>query len=362
MSSKDKGAIVVDGAGGFIGGWAAEELHKAWFKVQATDLDSVDLSYLKELGIETRPSNLLDRASLDELLRGASAVVHCAAAFDLSLPLPTLMKINVEGTELLLRACQSAGIERVVHLSTSGVYGIPTAAPVYEDHRIKPVDAYSVSKAKAEEVVNKFKNQGMKITMFRPTNVYGPRGRYTAGVLFPALCILKERGLAIPRFKGGPPINMVHVEDVAGAIRFALEHEATAGEVYNMAETDIYPAGDFFDLIIDQFDLKTRGSLKMRTGLISIMGRIGMFMPASLTVGPVQAYLQREWNKIVEKYSLEPVLKPSLARDFMPFLIGGPHAYSNEKLRKAGYVLRHPSIKESFGEVVKWYRERRWIP
>jgi len=197
--------------------------------------------------------------------------------------------------------------------------------------------------------------------MLRPTNVYGPRGRYTAGAMFPSLCILKERGTKIPRLTGGPLINMVHVEDVAGAVRFAVENKCAKGQAYNMAETEIYPAGDFFDLIIGLFSLPTRGSIKIRPGLMNVMGRLGMRLPESLIIDPLRKMTERQWEKIVEKHGLVPTLKPALARDFMPFLIG-PHAYSNEKLRNDGYQVRHPSLMESFPEVLKWYQEQGWVP
>jgi nucleoside-diphosphate-sugar epimerase len=353
--------VLVDGAGGFIGSHVAEELHGANFQVRATDLPGADLSYLSGQGIETRPSDLLDKESLADVLSGVKAVVHCAAAFDLALPLVKLMQVNVDGTASLIQACTSAGVDRFIHFSTGGVYGIPQTCPVYEDHPIKPADSYSVSKARAEYVVTKAMDTGMRVTMFRPTNVYGPRGRYTAGSLFPTLCILKERGIRIPRMTGGPLINMVHVEDAAGAVRFALENESAVGKVYNLAETEIYEAGKFFDLIIEQFALPTRGSMKIRPGLMGIMGRIGMHMPSPLTVSPAQKFIEREWTRIKEKHKLSPALKPSLARDFMPFLIG-PHAYSNERLRNDGYQVKHPSILKSFSDVVRWYQDMRWIP
>jgi len=362
MAEPSGGALVlVDGAGGFIGGHVAEELNHAGFRVRATDLPGVDLAPLAEQGIETKSSDLLDQDSVAAILSSAGAVVHCAAAFDLALPLEKLLRVNVDGTGRLLKACIATGVTRFIHLSTGGVYGIPAGCPVYEDHPIRPVDAYSVSKARAEEAVIQAMDQGIKATMFRPTNVYGPRGRYTAGALFPALCILKERGIRIPRLMAGPPINMVHVADVAGAIRFALENESTVGQVYNLAETEIYPAGEFFDLITRQFSLPTRGAIKIRPGLTGMIGRVGMHLPSALTVYPVQKLLEREWAKVVEKHHLVPALKPSLARDFMPFLIG-PHAYSNQKLCGDGYQVRHPSFLKSFPEVVRWYRAQRWIP
>ena len=362
MTGPSGGALVlVDGAGGFIAGHVAEELFRAGFRVRATDLPGVNLAHLAEQGIETQSSDLLEPDSLAAVLASAGAVVHCAAAFDLALPLEKLLLVNVAGTSRLLKSCLAAGVTRFIHLSTGGVYGIPAGCPVSEDHPIRPVDAYSVSKARAEEAVVQAMDQGIKATVFRPTNVYGPRGRYTAGALFPFLCVLKERGIRIPRLRLGPPINMVHVADVAGAIRFALENESTVGQVYNLAETEIYPAGEFFDLLIEQFSLKTRGAIKIRPGLTGMIGRVGMQLPSALTVHPVQRLLEREWAKVVEKHHLVPALKPSLARDFMPFLIG-PHAYSNQKLCGAGYQVRHPSFRKSFPEVVRWYRAQRWIP
>lgn len=151
MADKIRGLIVVDGAGGFIGGHISEELYRAEFHVRATDLPGVDLAFLEEQGIEIKPSNLLDRGSLMDVLSGAEAVVHCAAAFDLALPLKTLLRVNVGGTESLIDACLSAGVGRFIHISTGGVYGIPTCCPVYENHPIKPADLYSVSKARTEE-------------------------------------------------------------------------------------------------------------------------------------------------------------------------------------------------------------------
>jgi len=362
MGEADKRSlVVVDGAGGFIGGHVAEEFHSAGYRVRATDVAGADMAFLAEQGIETGPSDLLDKDSLQTILAGADAVVHCAAAFDLALPLSTLMKVNVTGTSNLLEACLAENVTRVIHLSTGGVYGIPTRAPVYENHPIDPVDAYSVSKAGAEDVVVEFADRGIEYTMLRPTNVYGPRGRYTAGAMFPTLCILKERGTKIPRLTGGPLINMVHVEDVAGAVRFAVENDSAKGQAYNMAETEIYPAGDFFDLIIGLFSLPTRGSIKIRPGLMNVMGRLGMLLPESLIIDPIRKMTERQWEKIVEKHGLVPALKPALARDFMPFLIG-PHAYSNEKLRNDGYEVRHPSLMESFPKVLKWYQDQRWVP
>lgn len=353
--------VLVDGAGGYVGSALSEELHRAGYRVRATDLPSVDLSGLAGQGIETMPSDLLDAGSLDKVLAGVEAVVHCAAAFDLSLPLDTLMKVNAGGTRNLVEVCLKKDITRVVHMSTGGVYGIPRTCPVYEDHGIKPLEPYSVSKARAEEVVREFEAKGIKATVLRPTAIHGPGGRYTAGMLFPGLCILKERDIKVPRLRGGPPFNMVHVADVTGAIRFALDNDHTAGRVYNLAETETLTAGEFLDLLASEFALRTGRTFKVRTGLMALMARFQNLMPEAITSRPVERFLQKEWDKVVEKYDLVPALKPSVIHDLREFLIG-PHAYSNQKLRNDGYQFKYPSLLESFPGSIKWYREQKWIP
>jgi len=247
-------------------------------------------------------------------------------------------------------------------MSTGGVYGAPKYWPVDEAHPFQPpLDLYSKSKSEAERLVEAGSKKGLRTTIFRPTAAYGPRSTYIAGMFYSLPALLKFWNLAVPRIAGGPPMNLVHVDDVAGAILFAIENEKTVGEGYILAEESIISVGEFFDIVVDVFKLRTRGKVWAPAPLISLTGRLGLLLPSWLMLDPLERWLKNQWDEVVTANHLEPVLKPQIARDALGFLIG-PHAYTSKKLRDAGYQFRHPVFAESFPAVAAWYREKKWIP
>lgn len=167
-----KKIIVVDGAGGYIGGHVIKRLARAGYRVRAVDLPSININHLASQDVEIDSFDMTKPETLPRVLDGASAVVHCAAAFDLSLPYEVLERVNVQGTRNLVKVCQEVGVKRFIHFSTGGVYGEAQYCPVDEKHLLKPLDNYSVSKLMAEqEVIGA--GDGIQYTVFRPTAVYG---------------------------------------------------------------------------------------------------------------------------------------------------------------------------------------------
>jgi nucleoside-diphosphate-sugar epimerase len=354
------GIIIVDGAGGYIGSHVVKRLAGAGFRVRAVDLPRINLDHIAGPRVETAAFDMTRPETLPPVLDGASAIVHCAAAFDLSLPYEVLERVNVQGTRNLVKACQKAGIKRFIHFSTGGVYGESQYCPVDEKHPLKPVDAYSISKLGAEQEVTGAGN-GLQYTVFRPTAVYGPGGKYIAGTFFSCICILAERKIPIPRILGGPMLNWVHVEDCAGAVEFALRDERTIRNIYNLAEAESYDAGEFVSVLGEHLGLKTRGQVRVAPGLVSALGRLGWHLPEIISTAPIAWLLKKEWKKVVSKHHLLPDLQPGWTLDLYPFLIG-PHAYSSKALCDLGFVHQHPSFRKSFPGVVQWYRDQNWIP
>jgi nucleoside-diphosphate-sugar epimerase len=352
--------IVVDGAGGYIAGHVVKRLIGAGYRVRAVDLPNINLNCLAGQNVETASFDMTKPETLASVLDGASAIVHCAAAFDLSLPYEVLERVNVLGTRNLVKACQDAGVKRFIHFSTGGVYGEAQYCPVDEKHPLKPLDNYSVSKLMAEQEVTGA-GDGIKYTVFRPTAVYGPGGKYIAGIFFSCACILAGLNIRIPRIIGGPIMNWVHVEDCAGAVEFALRDEQTIGKIFNLAEVESYNAGEFFSILEDNLGIKTKGQIRVAPGLVSALGKLGWHLPKIISTAPITWLFKREWKKIVSNHHLLPELQPGFTHDLYLFLIG-PHAYSSKALCDLGFVHKHPSFRASFPSVVQWYRDQNWIP
>ncbi len=157
-----------------------------------------------------------DRAAMREALQGRdiSCIIHAAAA----LPLwkrQDIFSVNVEGTRNVLSVAQELGIPRVVHISSTAVYGVPKIHPLYEDHELVGVGPYGESKVLAEGVCEEFRDQGLCVPVVRPKTFIGT-GRL--GV-FQILYDWVESGCRIPVIGNGQNhYQLLEVEDLCEAI------------------------------------------------------------------------------------------------------------------------------------------------
>jgi nucleoside-diphosphate-sugar epimerase len=217
-----------------------ELLREKGYKVRATDLLSSNRAYWKEITqeVEFIPADLTKKETLKDVVKDVEYVFHPAAIFDYSASWELLERVNVFGTRNLLEAIveSNAPIKRFVNWSTAGVYGLPKPEilPVKEDAPTLPVDLYSKSKLKQEEVVMEFhRKYNIPVTIIRPSPIYGPRNIY--GIAQVLLNIAKLPTLMVPKnFNTGMPF--VHVKDVCNAALFLAQKEEANGEIYNVVD------------------------------------------------------------------------------------------------------------------------------
>lgn len=355
--------VLVTGAGGFIGRHIVEELRESGHRVRATDLRASDLSASSRLGAELVPGDLLDRADVAAMLDSVTHVVHCAAAFNLGLPVETCLRINREATCVLCEEAGKRGIEQFLHMSTGGVYGSSVYTPMREDHPHHPEDAYSLSKEAGEAaVVHRMREYDMPLTIFRPTAVYGPFSTYVAGAFYVLPSILRYYGIRkLPSVRGGKSLTLVHVRDIAGAVCFCLGNEDAFNEDFNLAEDVPLVAGEFFDFLYSLFDIDVAFRVPYPTSLVEGMARLALRVPSRVLFGPLNALLETMWRNIVAERGLATPLKPHFDQDFMYFLLGD-HYLDNSKIRGIGYESRYPTCIEGLGGTIDWYRRERWLP
>ena len=183
-------SVLVTGGAGFIGSHLVARLLKEGFEVVV--LDNLSTGSLKNLELCLENENfrfvkgsIVDEQAAREALKDVEAVFHLAAITSVpySVEYPDVTReVNVDGTRKLLEECLSAGVERFIYVSSCAVYGEPEYLPIDEKHPARPVSPYAESKLEAERLCREFqKAYGLKTTIVRPFNVYGPRmkgGRY----------------------------------------------------------------------------------------------------------------------------------------------------------------------------------------
>jgi NDP-hexose 4,6-dehydratase len=236
----------VTGADGFIGSHLVEALVKAGHRVRAMAfynslglwgwLETLDPDVLAS--VEVHPGDVRDRDSVLCLMREATVVYHLAAltAVPFSYRAPTsYIGTNVGGTLNVLESARVLGTPRIVHTSTSGVYGTAQTVPVDECHPLQAQSPYAASKIAADKLAESYHlSYELPVVVLRPFNTYGPR--QSARSVIPSM--LSQAAAGVRDIKVGslsPVRDFTFVADTANALLRAgtAPSDEVIGEVLN---------------------------------------------------------------------------------------------------------------------------------
>lgn len=243
MDWSDK-KVLVTGAGGFIGSHLVERLVGLEAKVRAfvrynsmNNWGWIDAfpKCIKEK-IEIFRGDIREAKSVDRAMKGVDMVFHLAAliAIPYSYISPSsFVKTNVEGTLNVLQAALDNDLERLIHTSTSEVYGTAKYVPIDEGHPLQPQSPYSASKISGDMLAESFyRSFGLPISIIRPFNTYGPR--QSARAIIPTIITQALNGDVVELGSLRPTRDLTYVEDtVLGFIKIA-ESPHSIGEVINI--------------------------------------------------------------------------------------------------------------------------------
>jgi nucleoside-diphosphate-sugar epimerase len=192
-------------------------------------------------GVHAVVADMRDAGRVRDAGRGVDVVYHLAAGQRMKPQFAGLSEteigdMNLAGTRHVLEAARAEGVRKVVFVSSSGVYGIPTTLPVREDHPQRPLGAYGRSKIEAERLCLEHLAAGGDVTILRPMSLFGPRMTGVFNLLFDWV----HRGKNVWLLGGGANrIQMVHAADVAEACVRAAEVPAARGAILNLGAVEV---------------------------------------------------------------------------------------------------------------------------
>ncbi|HEU5059070.1 MAG TPA: NAD-dependent epimerase/dehydratase family protein [Kofleriaceae bacterium] len=205
--------ILVTGGAGFLGINLVRYLLERGVEVASLDVQPFDYPDCRERIAEHR-GDIRDRAAVGRAMAGADVVVHGAAALPLYEP-EDIWTTDVEGTRTVLEVAEELGLDRVVHISSTAVYGVPDHHPLVEEDRLHGVGPYGEAKVAAEVVCREARARGMCVPILRPKTFIGPE---RLGV-FALLYQWAEEGRNFPVLgRGDNRYQFLDVEDLCQAI------------------------------------------------------------------------------------------------------------------------------------------------
>ncbi len=256
--------LVVTGGAGFIGSNFVRHILARYPRYTIRNLDKLtysgNLHTLQDVVKNKRHTfvrgDICDRRKVQEVLKGADAIVHFAAESHVDrsiLDSTAFIKTNVLGTQCLLDAARHAGIKRFVLVSTDEVYGSAPSGEKFNEHsQIAPNSPYAASKAGADLLARAyFRTYGFPVIITRCTNNYGPF-QYPEKFI-PLIISRAMQGESIPVYGDGLQIrDWIHVMDHCSGLDAVL-HRGREGEIYNLGAgnewTNLDIAGHILKLV-----------------------------------------------------------------------------------------------------------------
>ncbi|HZL54917.1 MAG TPA: aminotransferase class III-fold pyridoxal phosphate-dependent enzyme [Solirubrobacteraceae bacterium] len=326
---------LVTGATGFIGGRLAQRLLQEGYQVRCLVRPGSDTSLLESLDVELAPGDLASRHSLTRAAKGCRYVVHCGARVSDWGTAAEIERTNVGGTRNLLEAAADATVQRVVHFSTTDVYGYPGGVAVEETHtggRFR--NLYAQTKLAAEAEVRRIeRSRGLDAVILRPATVYGPRSTDVVGEIARAMrggnMVLVDRGRAVA--------GLCYVDNLVDAAVLALRHEAAPGQAFNVTDGLSVTWKEFTD------------------GLAAGLGYapVRWSMPYWMALG-IGYSLEHGYRLLRATTRLE--VAPLLSRQAV-HVLGRPQDFSNRKAREVLGWEPRVDYATGLGNTVAWLCE-----
>lgn len=252
--------VLVTGAGGFIGSHLTERLIDEGAQVRAfvryisrADVGMLSLLPPEKLAaVQVISGDLRDVEAVRGAVKGADTVFHLGAliAIPYSYVHPReVIEVNVLGTTNVLMAGRDFGVRRIVHTSTSEVYGTAQYVPIDEQHPLQGQSPYSASKIGADKIVESFvRSFELPVATLRPFNTYGPR--QSARAVIPTII---TQALAREEIRLGsltPQRDLTFVADTVDGFMRMATHDAAIGQEVNIGADATISIGELAQKIL----------------------------------------------------------------------------------------------------------------
>jgi NAD dependent epimerase/dehydratase len=257
--------ILVTGSGGFIGSHLVEKLVQKNCKVKALvhynskgSWGWLEASECKDR-IEVISGDIRDSDIVRHAMQGTDTVFHLAALVGIPYSYVSpeaYVETNIKGSLNVFQAAKDMGVKKIVHTSTSEIYGTAEFVPIHEKHPVNPQSPYAASKSAADFLaLSFFRSFDLPVAVVRPFNTYGPR--QSARAIIPT--IITQILSGNKKIKLGaltPTRDLTYVQDTVEGFIAAGESDLAAGEVINLGNNNEISVRDLAYLIAKLMDVK----------------------------------------------------------------------------------------------------------
>jgi nucleoside-diphosphate-sugar epimerase len=325
--------VLITGGNGFVGRHLVTALRERGDEPRVLALPGENTSWLETRGVPVDRGDVRSIASLEQAIRGTDGVIHLAAMMDVWRAIEDYRAVNVVGTANVCRAAMGARVQRVVHMSSSSVYGNAARGPIDETFPLAPLpDPYPVTKAEGDRLVQQLAAaDGLPAVILRPDQIFGPGDR----LHFARMADRVRSGRSIVVGSGRNFVPFVYVSDVVQALLLALDHPARIGQAYNISTDRPLTQQGFLDAIARE-----------------------LAVPPPHVHVPYRALYAAGWLAERTAHLVGRTNRPPITRLGVSFLGSHVRIAVDKARRELGYTPQVP-LKEAVQRTVDWYLAAR---
>ena len=332
VESKRKLKALVTGANGFVGSHLVEGLLSRGYQVTCLVRKTSNLRWLFGLNVKYLYADISAKESLKDAVKEVDYVFH-VAGLTKAKNREEYLKANYQGTKNLIEVCaqDNPRMKRFVYISSQAAVGPgKDMKPLDETAPCNPVTDYGRSKLEGEKVALEYSSK-LPVTVTRPPAVYGPRDSDILGFFKVA-----NKGLKTLFGRGESYMSMCYVEDLVEGIILAAENPKAIGQVYFIADDQVYSWREAFRIISKILDKKTV-TLRIPKAFLFIAAFVSQ--SAFRVLGKPAAFNVQKVRELTQRYWLCDVSKAK---------------------KQLGFSPRH-KLEEGAKKTVQWYKERGWL-
>ena len=239
--------FLITGGAGFLGINLVRYLKAKGHEVCSYDIVKFDYPDMNDK-VKIITGDIRDKNLVERSLDGIDVVIHTAAALPLYKP-EDIYSTDIDGTKNLLASAEKNKVKRFIHISSTAVYGIPDHHPLYESDKLDGVGPYGKSKILAEEECNKYRKNGMCVSIIRPKSFVGPERLGVFDLLFD----WAYDGKGFPMIgNGNNRYQLLDVEDLCDAIYLCATIDADkANDTFNIGAKEYTTMKEDYQAVLD---------------------------------------------------------------------------------------------------------------
>lgn len=332
LKHRQKLKALVTGANGFVGSHLVEGLLSEGYQITCLIRQTSNLRWLSGLNVQYTYADISDKDSLKGVLKDFNFIFH-VAGLTKAKNKEEYFKANYQGTKNLLEVClkENPQIKMFIYVSSQAAVGPgKDEKPLNETAPCNPITDYGKSKLAGEKIVLEYSSK-LPVTIIRPTAVYGPRDTDILGFFK-----VVSKGLKTHFGKGESYLSLCYIEDLVEGIILAAESPKAIGQIYFIADDQIYSWSEAFRIIAQALDKKTL-TLRIPKAFLFAFAFISENI-CRLLRKPTAINVQKI-REITQKYWLCDVSKAKKELGFFP----------------------QYKLEEGAKKTVKWYKENGWL-